>query len=171
MASKIFVGNLNFNTRREELEALFGQAGTIRDVFLPTDRETGRPRGFAFVEFESEEEAAKAIEKFNGHELGGRALRVNAAEERPRRTGGGPSAGGYAGGGGRPGGGGGGYAGGGGGGYGGGGGGYPGSGGGGGFGGGGNDFDGGRGFGGGPGGGGGKSKGSRRNIRAKKRAL
>ena len=151
MASKIFVGNLNFNTRREELEGLFGQAGTIRDVFLPTDRETGRPRGFAFVEFESEEEAAKAIEKFNGHELGGRALRVNAAEERPRRTGGGPSAGGYAGGGG-----GGGYAGGGGGGFGGGGG---------------NDFDGGRGFGGGPGGGGGKSKGSRRNIRAKKRAL
>ena len=171
MASKIFVGNLNFNTRREELEALFGQAGTIRDVFLPTDRETGRPRGFAFVEFESEEEAAKAIEKFNGHELGGRALRVNAAEERPRRTGGGPSAGGYGGGGGRPGGGGGGYAGGGGGGgYAGGGGGYNG-GGGGGFGGGGNDFDGGRGFGGGPGGGGGKSKGSRRNIRAKKRAL
>jgi RNA recognition motif-containing protein len=173
MASKIFVGNLNFNTRREELEALFGQAGTIRDVFLPTDRETGRPRGFAFVEFESEEEAAKAIEKFNGHELGGRALRVNAAEERPRRTGGGPSAGGgYGGGGARPGGGGGGYAGGGGGGYGGGGGGGYAGGGGGGFGGGGtNDFDGGRGFGGGPGGGGGKSKGSRRNIRAKKRAL
>src|SRR4051812_49949437 len=103
MGSKVFVGNLDYNTRREEVQALFAEVGQIRDVFLPTDRETGRPRGFAFVEFESEEEAAKAIEKFNGHELGGRALRVNAAEERPRRTGGGaPAGGGYGGGGGAP---------------------------------------------------------------------
>lgn len=152
MASKIFVGNLNFNTTREELETLMSQVGAVKDVFLPTDRETGRPRGFAFVEYTSEEDAAKAIEKFNGHELSGRALRVNAAEDRPRRTGGG--GGGYGGGGG------GGYAGGGGGGgY--GGGGYGGGGGG--------DFGGGGG--GGYGGGGGKSKGSRRNIRGKKRSL
>jgi cold-inducible RNA-binding protein len=163
LAAKIFVGNLNFKTTREELEELFTQVARPRDIFLPTERETGRPRGFAFVEFEDDTQAAQAIEKFNGYELGGRALRVNAAEERPR------------GGGSRPGGGGGGYGGGGGGGYaGGGGGGY----GGGGFGGGGYDRDagysggGGGGYGGGKGGGGGnKPKGSRRNIRAKKRAL
>ena len=89
MASKVFVGNLDFNTTRDEVEALFAQVGTVRDVFLPTDRESGRPRGFAFVEFESDEDAAKAIEKFNGHDLGGRALRVNAAEDRPPRAGGG----------------------------------------------------------------------------------
>src|SRR5258708_25343191 len=88
MASKVFVGNLDFNTTRDEVEALFAQVGTVRDVFLPTDRESGRPRGFAFVEFESDEDAAKAIEKFNGHDLGGRALRVNAAEDRPPRAGG-----------------------------------------------------------------------------------
>ena len=148
MASKIFVGNLDFRTTREEVETLFSQAGKIDDVFLPMDRETGRPRGFAFVTFSSDEEAAAAIQRFNGHELAGRALRVNPAEERPRREGGG--GGGY-GGGGDGGGGGerGGYGGGGGGGYGGGGGG---------------------GYGGG-GGGGGKNKGSRRNIRAKKRGL
>lgn len=150
MGSKVFVGNLDFNTTRAEVQALFAQVGEIRDVFLPTDRESGRPRGFAFVEFASDEDAAKAIEKFNGYELGGRALRVNPAEDRPRTGGGG--GGGY-----RPGGGGGGYGGGGGGGdYGGGGGGY----GGGGGGGGGDRF-----------GGGGKPKGSRRNIRGKKRSL
>ncbi|MBK5260241.1 MAG: RNA-binding protein [Thermoanaerobaculia bacterium] len=154
MASKIFVGNLNFNTTKEELETLMGQVGQVKDVFLPTDRETGRPRGFAFVEYAAEEDAVKAIEKFNGHELSGRALRVNAAEDRPRRTGGGPGGGGFGGGGG-------GYAGGGGG------GGYGGGGGGGGYeGGGGGDFGGG-----GYGGGGGKAKGSRRNIRGKKRSL
>ena len=162
MASKVFVGNLDFNTTRDEVEALFAQVGTVRDVFLPTDRESGRPRGFAFVEFESDEDAAKAIEKFNGHDLGGRALRVNAAEDRPPRAGGGGGRS-FGGGGGGRGGGGGGYTGGGGGGYGGGGGGY-GGGGGGGYGGG-----GGGGYGG--SGGGGKPKGSRRNIRAKKRGL
>jgi cold-inducible RNA-binding protein len=170
MASKVFVGNLDFRTQKEEVQELFTQVGPVRDVFLPTDRETGRPRGFAFVEFESDEAAQKAIEKFNGFELGGRALRVNAAEDRPRRDR--PAGGGYGGGAGRGGygGGGGGYAGGGGGGY-----------GGGGYGGGGGDFGGGGGgggdygsdfgYGGGRGAGGGKSKGSRRNIRAKKRGL
>src|SRR6202022_1805216 len=116
MSSKVFVGNLDFNTTRAEVQTLFSQIGEIRDVFLPTDRDSGRPRGFAFVEFENDEDAAKAIEKFNGYELGGRALRVNAAEDRPRRSGGG--GGGYGGGGGGGyGGGGGGYGGGGGGGY------------------------------------------------------
>ncbi|MEO6260815.1 MAG: RNA-binding protein [Thermoanaerobaculia bacterium] len=166
MASKVFVGNLDFNTTREDLEALMSQAGQVKDVYLPTDRETRRPRGFAFVEYSSDEEAAAAIEKFNGHDLGGRQLRVNAAEDRPRRSpsaGGAPGGGGYGGGGGgfNPGaGGGGGYGGGygGGGDYGGGGGGYGGGGG------------GGRG-GGPPGGAGGKAKGSRRNIRGKKRSL
>ena len=169
MASKVFVGNLDFNTTRAEVQALFAEIGEIRDVFLPTDRESGRPRGFAFVEFSSDEDAAKAIERFNGYELGGRKLRVNAAEDRPR--------GGAGGGGPRPsfgGGGGGGYGGGGGGGYpggGGGGGGYGGGGGGGYPGGGGGGYEGGGGGGYGGGGGGGKAKGSRRNIRGKKRSL
>src|SRR5689334_24939983 len=84
MASKVFVGNLNFRTTKEEVEGLFSQSGTISDVYFPMDRETGRPRGFAFVTFSTDEEAAAAIEKFNGYEMSGRALRVNAAEERPR---------------------------------------------------------------------------------------
>jgi len=156
MGSKVFVGNLDFNTSKTEVQTLFSEVGEIRDVFLPTDRESGRPRGFAFVEFANDADAAKAIERFNGYQLSGRALRVNAADDRPR--------------GGRPAGGGGGYAGrgGGGGGYGGGGygggGGYSGGGGGGGdYSGGGGDFYGGdRGS---------KPKGSRRNIRGKKRSL
>ena len=172
MGSKVFVGNLDYNTRREEVQTLFAEIGEIKDVFLPTDRETGRPRGFAFVEFANDEDAAKAIEKFNGYQLGGRALRVNAAEDRPRGAGGGGGGRSFGGGGGRPGGGG---YGGGGGGYGGGGGGYGGGGysGGGGFGGGGgDDYSGGGGWGGGGGApGGGKAKGSRRNIRGKKRSL
>jgi RNA recognition motif-containing protein len=160
MASKVFVGNLNFKTTREEVQALFEQVAKTRDVFLPTERETGRPRGFAFVEYESEDDAKAAIERFNGYEMGGRALRVNLAEDRPRGGGGGGGRGFGGGGGGYGGGGGGGYGGGG---YGGGGGGYDKD-----SGGGGGDWGGG---GGGYGGGGGKNKGSRRNIRAKKRAL
>src|SRR5512133_1050583 len=149
MASKLFVGNLAFDTTKEELETLFREVGPLKDVFLPLDRETRRPRGFAFVEFENDEDATKAIEKFNGHQLGGRAIRVNVSDDRPRKPrpafgGGAPprfesSGGGYGGG----------------------------------FG----DRDGG--FGGGGGGGfgdrggfgGNKNKGSRRNIRAKKRSL
>ncbi len=135
MGSKVFVGNLDFRTSRDTLENLFAQAGQVLDVFLPMDRATGRPRGFAFVEFETEEESAAAIERFHEYELDGRALRVNAAEDRPQRSGfGGGGGGGF----GRPS-----------------------------FGGGG----GGGGRGGGGGFGGGKPKGSRRNIRAKKRSL
>lgn len=59
--------------------------GEVRDAYLPVDRETGRPRGFAFVEFATEEQAAEAIERFNDYELAGRQLRVNAAEDRPPR--------------------------------------------------------------------------------------
>src|SRR5437016_3343316 len=142
MSSKVFVGNLDFNTTKTEVQNLFAEIGEIRDVYLPMDRQSGRPRGFAFVEYAADEDAAKAIERFNGYQLSGRALRVNAAEDRPRS---GPGGGGS-----RPSYGGGGY------------------GGGGDFGGGGGDYGGG---GGGYGGGGGKAKGSRRNIRGKKRSL
>jgi RNA recognition motif-containing protein len=83
MAAKLFVGNLDFKTTRADLEALFAQLGALREVFLPLDRESGQPRGFAFVEYEAEEAAARAIERFDGYELGGRALRVNPATDRP----------------------------------------------------------------------------------------
>ncbi|MDH3746479.1 MAG: RNA-binding protein, partial [Acidobacteriota bacterium] len=86
ISAKIFVGNLNFETTRDELTELLTPVGEIRDVYMPTDRDTGRPRGFAFVEFSTQEEAAQAIEKLNDFELGGRRLRVNEAEERrPQR--------------------------------------------------------------------------------------
>jgi len=65
---------------------LLSAAGQIADVYLPTDRATGRPRGFAFVEFSSEAEAQAAIEQFNDYELGGRKIRINAAEDRPQRA-------------------------------------------------------------------------------------
>jgi len=119
VASKLFVGNLDFKTTRDELETLFSEIARPVDLFLPTERGTGRPRGFAFVEFETEDQARQAIARFNNHELGGRPLRVNLAEDRPPRV---PSFG----------------------------------------------------HGGGGGGGGGftgKSKGSRRNLRARKRSL
>jgi len=84
------VGNLNFRTTKEELAEFLAPAGTIVDVHIPTDRESGRPRGFAFVQFSSDAEAAEAIRQFNGGELGGRRLNINEAEERPRRGGPGP---------------------------------------------------------------------------------
>ncbi|MGA0098148.1 MAG: RNA recognition motif domain-containing protein [Steroidobacteraceae bacterium] len=118
---KIYVGNLPFSATESEIRDLFGQHGTVESVALPTDRETGRPRGFGFVEM-PQGDAAKAIEALNGHSMGGRQLRVNEAQDRPRMGGGGGrpgGGGGYRGGGG--GGGGGGYRGGGGGGGGGGG--------------------------------------------------
>jgi RNA recognition motif-containing protein len=88
IGSKVFVGNLSFRTTKEELAGLLAEAGSVVDVFLPTDRATGKPRGFAFVEFGSEAEAAEAIRRFHGREVGGRAIRLNMADERPReRTG------------------------------------------------------------------------------------
>ncbi len=82
IANKIFVGNLNFETTRDELVSLFSEAGDIIEVLIPNDRATGRPRGFAFVEFATPEAVTQAIEKFDGHELGGRTLRINEARER-----------------------------------------------------------------------------------------
>lgn len=118
---------MSYDTTSGELETLFSEVGEIVEIFVPTDRNTGRPRGFAFVEFTEQSSAAAAIEKFDGHELQGRNLRVSEAEERQRRP---PS-----------------YS----------------------------DGGGGGGYGGGPPrgpkGGGGKPKGSRRNIRGKKRGF
>jgi RNA recognition motif-containing protein len=118
MSTRLYVGNLNFRTTGDELREMFSQAGEVENASVVEDRDTGRSRGFGFVEMATQEGAAAAIEQFNGKEFGGRALTVNEARPRVERGGGG----GYGGGGGR--GGGGGYGGGGGGGgYGGGGGG------------------------------------------------
>lgn len=87
ISTKVFVGNLNFSTTKEELTALLGEAGRVVNVHLPTDRETGRPRGFAFVEFAQASEASDAITRFHNREVGGRRLNVNAADDRPRRAG------------------------------------------------------------------------------------
>lgn len=88
--AKVFVGNLSFNTTKERLQEFLATAGSIVDLYLPVDRETGRMRGFAFAEFATEAEATAAIERFNGQELDGRSLRVNMAEDRPPRRMGGP---------------------------------------------------------------------------------
>ena len=120
MGNRLYVGNLSYNTTRESLEAAFAAAGEVREISMPTDRETGQPRGFAFVTMGSAQAANSAISQLNGSMLDGRPLKVNEAQERPPRDGGG--GGGYGGGGGGYGGGGGGRSGGGGG-YGGGGGG------------------------------------------------
>ena len=82
---KLYVGNLAFETSSKDLQALFAQAGTVESVSLIEDRETGRSRGFGFVEMSSKEEGAAAIQQFNGKELGGRALNVNEAKPREDR--------------------------------------------------------------------------------------
>src|ERR1043166_6731730 len=89
MSTKLYVGNLAFQTTSQELQQLFGQAGTVQSASVVEDRDTGRSRGFAFVEMSSEEEATSAIEQFNGKEVGGRALKVNEAKPRENRGGGG----------------------------------------------------------------------------------
>ncbi len=81
--TKLFVGNLSFDTSSEQLRDLFAESGEVVSVTVPMDRDTGRPRGFAFVELSTSEQAAAATEKLNGYELDGRALRVNEATERP----------------------------------------------------------------------------------------
>lgn len=86
ISSKIFVGNLNYETTETELNDLFSEAGQIVDIFVPADRVTGRPRGFAIIEFATPDQAAEAIEKFEGASLGGRTLRVNEADARPPRA-------------------------------------------------------------------------------------
>jgi RNA recognition motif-containing protein len=105
MGKRLYVGNLSFNTTELELRDVFGQHGTVAETKMVMDRETGRPRGFAFVEMGTDEEAKNAIDQLNGRELGGRALTVNEAQE---RSGGGGGSRGGGGGGGRGGGGGGG---------------------------------------------------------------
>ncbi len=122
MAVKLYVGNLSFSTTEQDLEEQFGQFGQVNSASLITDRETGRSRGFGFVELDSNEAAQAAIQNLNGKEVDGRALTVNEAKPREDRGGGGGGRGGFGGGGGGRGGGGGGGGRGGGGGYGGGGG-------------------------------------------------
>jgi len=92
---KLYVGNLSFQTSGDDLQQLFSQAGTVESVNLIEDRETGRSRGFAFVEMASTEEGNAAIQQFNGHDLGGRTLTVNEAKPREERGG---SRGGFGGG-------------------------------------------------------------------------
>ena len=89
MTMKLYVGNLAFETSSQELQTLFAQAGTVESVSLIEDRETGRSRGFGFVEMSTKEEGAAAIQQFNGKDLGGRALNVNEAKPREDRGGGG----------------------------------------------------------------------------------
>ncbi|APR74715.1 RNA-binding protein [Minicystis rosea] len=97
MGNRLYVGNLSFGTSRESLEALFASAGQVRDIAMPTDRETGQPRGFAFVTMGSTQDASTAISQLNGVSLDGRSLRVNEAQERPAGGNGG-GRGGYGGG-------------------------------------------------------------------------
>jgi cold-inducible RNA-binding protein len=85
MSMKLYVGNLSFETSSNELQTLFAQAGTVESVSLIEDRETGRSRGFGFVEMSTSDEGAAAIQKFDGQEVGGRALKVNAAKPRENR--------------------------------------------------------------------------------------
>jgi len=86
---KLYVGNLAFSTSSQDLQELFAQAGTVESASVVEDRETGRSRGFAFVEMSTKEEGDAAISQFNGKEVGGRALTVNEAKPREPRSGGG----------------------------------------------------------------------------------
>jgi RNA recognition motif-containing protein len=102
MSIKLYVGNLAFQTSSEDLQELFSQAGTVESASVIEDRETGRSRGFGFVEMASNEDGQKAIEQFNGKEFNGRNLNVNEAkprEDRGGRGGGGGGRGGFGGGG------------------------------------------------------------------------
>ena len=93
MSTRLYVGNLNFRTTSDELREMFAQAGEVDNATVVEDRDTGRSRGFGFVEMATQEGAAAAIEQFNGKEFGGRTLTVNEARPRVER-------GGYGGGGG-----------------------------------------------------------------------
>ena len=89
--SKLFVGNLSFNTTENELQDLFGQHGTVVEANLITDRETGRARGFGFITMSTPDEAQRAIDALNGSEVDGRSLTINVAKPREERGGsGGP---------------------------------------------------------------------------------
>lgn len=98
MSTKLYVGNLSFDTSSQDLETMFAQAGTVQSASIVEDRDTGRSRGFGFVEMSSKEEAQTAIASFDGKDLDGRNLKVNEAKPRENRSGGG--GGGFNGGGG-----------------------------------------------------------------------
>jgi cold-inducible RNA-binding protein len=87
MSMKLYVGNLSFETSSSDLQTLFAQTGTVESASVIEDRETGRSRGFGFIEMSTKEEGAAAIQKFNGQEVGGRALKVNEAKAREERVG------------------------------------------------------------------------------------
>jgi len=89
MSKKLYVGNLPFTSTEEDLRTLFGRHGSVDSVNVITDRETGRPRGFAFVEMSEPSAAAYAIKALDGTQLGGRALKVNEAQDKQRSGGGG----------------------------------------------------------------------------------
>ena len=86
MGARLFVGNLTFTASEDDLRSLFGAAGNIVDVKIVTDRETGRSRGFGFVEMSSAAEASEAISQLNGRDFEGRTIKVNEAEERGSRS-------------------------------------------------------------------------------------
>ncbi|MBK8312694.1 MAG: RNA-binding protein [Acidobacteria bacterium] len=100
MSMKLYVGNLSFDTSSSDLETLFTQMGTVESASVVEDRDTGRSRGFGFVEMSSKEEGNAAISEFNGKEVNGRSLTVNEAKPRENRAGGG-AGGGFGGGGNR----------------------------------------------------------------------
>ena len=100
LGKKLYVGNLPFSSTEEDLKEVFGRHGSVESVAVITDRETGRPRGFAFVEMSEESAASDAIRALDGTDLGGRNIKVNEAQERQRGGGGGDGGGGGYGGGG-----------------------------------------------------------------------
>jgi len=100
MGRRLYVGNLSYNTTEITLRDAFGQVGTVADAKIVMDRDTGRPRGFGFVEMGTDEEAQNAIQQLNGRELDGRAINVNEAQERSGGGGGGGGGRGRGGGGG-----------------------------------------------------------------------
>jgi len=94
LSKKLYVGNIPFSATEADLREMFEAHGTIESINVITDRETGRPRGFAFVEMEDSESATKAMQALDGRDMGGRNLKVNEANERPPRSGGGGGGGG-----------------------------------------------------------------------------
>jgi len=87
VGTKLYVGNLSFGVSEKELEELFAQAGVCKSAAIVTDRETGQSRGFGFVEMGSNAEAQKAVQQFDGHDLKGRAIKVDVAREREKSGG------------------------------------------------------------------------------------
>ena len=99
MSKKLYVGNLSYETSQSDLETMFGAHGTVESAQVINDRDTGRSKGFAFIEMSSEDEARTAIAALDGQDCGGRAMKVNVAKPRENRSGG--YGGGRGGGGGR----------------------------------------------------------------------